>query len=114
MHRIKDSAIASSINAIILFDMKGKLMYMNRAFLEMWKYDSEDEVMMDLPARWKNREEVAEALSAIRETGSWSGEKAGSSEYTVLRKDGTTFPILSYTNPLCRVKKRWVFGQSHK
>lgn len=86
MHRIKDSAIASSINAITLIDLEGKLIYVNRSFLHMWEYHTEDEVL-DSPAALllKNREEVAEVRKIIRDRGDWSGE------IVARRKDGSEF-----------------------
>ena len=36
--KIKDSAIESSINAIVFTDLEGKITYVNNAFVKMWGY----------------------------------------------------------------------------
>ena len=41
--RIKDSAIASSINAIAISDLEGNLDYVNPSFLKLWGYDDDKE-----------------------------------------------------------------------
>ena len=43
--RIKNSAIETSINAIALFNLNGKLNYANSAFLKIWGYKTEQEVL---------------------------------------------------------------------
>jgi len=43
--RIKDSAISSSINAIILTDLKGNITYVNKSFLRMWGYAKDKDVL---------------------------------------------------------------------
>ena len=43
--RVKDSAIASSLNAIAMADLQGRLTYVNPAFLRLWGYDDEHEVL---------------------------------------------------------------------
>jgi PAS domain S-box-containing protein len=42
---IKDSAIACSVNAIVMADLMGKVTYVNPAFLELWYYTSPKEVL---------------------------------------------------------------------
>jgi two-component system NtrC family sensor kinase len=86
--RIKDSAIASSISAIAIADLEGNLTDVNPAFLSLWGYDDESEVL-GKPAVgfWQREEEAAEVLEALRDTGSWVGEltarRADSSVFTV-------------------------------
>lgn len=43
--RIRDSAIASSLNAIALADLEGNLIYVNHSFLKLWGYDNDREVL---------------------------------------------------------------------
>lgn len=40
--RIKDSAIDSSINGIVISNLEGYLTYANRSFLKMWGYDEKE------------------------------------------------------------------------
>ena len=43
--RIKESAIASSISAIVITDLKGNLTYANPFFVKLWGYMNEKEVL---------------------------------------------------------------------
>ena len=43
--KIKDSAIASSISAIGIADLEGTMMYVNDSLVEMWGYESADEIL---------------------------------------------------------------------
>jgi two-component system sensor histidine kinase UhpB len=84
--RIKDDAIASSINGVALSDLDGKLTYVNDSFLEMWGYDSRDEVLgrpnMEF---WKNKQQATTALEAVLKKGGARGE------LEAVRKDSSTF-----------------------
>jgi PAS domain S-box-containing protein len=87
--RIKDDAIAASINAIALADMAGNLSYVNRAFLRMWGYGREDEVVgRPVPDFWSDRDEAAAVLAGVAGEGHWSGEM------TARRRDGSEFIAL--------------------
>ena len=85
--RVKVSAIEISINPVLMADMEGKLTYVNPAFLQMWGYGSEKEVLGRPGTEfWRQREEEAEdILTAVHEKGSWIGELIGE------RKDGSEF-----------------------
>lgn len=86
--RIKESAIASSINAIVMADMRGNLTYANRSFLDMWGYDDEEEVQ-GRPAVefWQRGDEANEVINAVRNRRNWTGELVGK------RKDGSLFDV---------------------
>lgn len=73
--RIKEQAIDSSINAIAFADLKGKLNYVNKSFLEMWGYKNENEVL-GRPAIefWQNPKDAKKILTAVIEKGSFVGE----------------------------------------
>ena len=84
--RVKDNAIASSINAIAIADRVGDLTYVNPAFLKMWGYDDEKEVLGEEAVEfWQMQEQAAEIMEALQEKGSWEGE------LTATKKDGTKF-----------------------
>jgi diguanylate cyclase (GGDEF)-like protein/PAS domain S-box-containing protein len=86
--RIKDSAIASSINGIAISDLQGNLTYVNPSFLEMWGYDDEKEVLGRSALQfWQQTEEAAETMRSVQEEGGWIGELVG------LRKDGEIFDV---------------------
>lgn len=86
---IKDSAMASSISAITLADMEGRLSYVNEAFLIMWGYDHEDEALgRPIVSFWDSEEQAGRTLRAVRDKGNWIGEMRGK------KRDGTLFDVL--------------------
>jgi len=86
--RVKDSAIASSINAITIADLEGNLTYVNPSFLKMWGYDNEKEVLGGKAVElWQMQEQAAEVIQALQEKGSWEGE------LTATKKDGARFDV---------------------
>ena len=84
--RIKDSAIASSINAMAISDMEGILTYVNPSFIHMWGYKNDDEIL-GKPAFefWKEPEKAVEVIEEILNEINWQGE------LTARRKDGSYF-----------------------
>jgi PAS domain S-box-containing protein len=85
MLRIKDAAIASSINGIAICDAEGNLSYVNRAFLEMWGYENENEVLgRNAVEFWEVQKEAEEVLKTLLDRKGWIGE------LSALRKDGST------------------------
>jgi len=72
---IKDQALESSINAIALSGLDGKLTYVNPAFLQMWGVRDRREVegrsAIDF---WVSPDEAALVMTALQKTGQWSGE----------------------------------------
>ena len=83
---LKDNAIGSSINAVAITDLEGKLTYVNIAFLEMWGYEAEDQVLERHATEfWLSDEQTAKVIKILREEGEWFGELVGQ------RKDGTHF-----------------------
>jgi PAS domain S-box-containing protein len=87
---IKDSVIASSINGIGIADLKGNITYVNRAFLDMFGYEDEKEVLnqpLEFFARG-NPDSLAfitEIRRALSEDGVWIGETLRK------RRDGSVF-----------------------
>ncbi len=86
--RVKDSAIASSINSIVFADLNGNLTYANHSFLKLWGYDDEKEVLAKpVVSFWQAGERAAEVIDALRDTGSWVGELGA------VRKHGSAFNV---------------------
>jgi len=84
--RVKDSAIESSINAIALAEIEGNLTYVNKSFLNLWGYDSDQEVIgRSAEEFWQIQSRAFRVIEALRETGGWVGE------LTARRKDGSLF-----------------------
>lgn len=86
---VKESTIASSLNAIALSDFEGRLTYVNSSFLEMWGYGSESEVLgRQATGFWRSETQARDVLEAVRSQGSWSGEMSGTT------RDGKHFDAL--------------------
>ncbi|MEW6616410.1 MAG: PAS domain S-box protein [Thermodesulfobacteriota bacterium] len=86
--RIRDNAIASSINAIAFSSLDGYVTYANDSYLKMWGYDDEKEVLGKFNAEfWRTEDEPMEGLEALVSRGSWIGELVGK------RKDGSLFDV---------------------
>ncbi len=86
--RIKDDAIASSINAIAIAEFGGNLTYVNKAFLQMWGYDDENEVLGRPTVEfWQYREKAEEIIKALHIGASVIGE------LVARRKDGSLFDV---------------------
>lgn len=85
---IKENAILSSINAIVLTDLSGKITYVNPSFLKMWSIDSEKKII-DKPvfSLWKKGGQYVSIMDTILSSGGWLGE--------VIAQDnqGRLFPV---------------------
>ncbi len=87
--RIKDIAIASSLNAIAFGNLEGNIEYVNNSFLKIWGYDSYEEVLgKPYTELWRYPEQAAETVRTLLEKGSWQGEAVA------LRKSGSNFDVL--------------------
>ncbi len=86
--RLKDQAMATSINAIVITDAAGTLIYVNPAFLHLWGYACEEEVLGRPAVDFAEAERTRLAMEQIQAQGTWQGELLAK------RKDGTTFEVL--------------------
>ena len=86
--RIKDSAIRSAINGIAIANLEGDFVYVNNAFLSMWGYDSDREVLGKATKEfWQSPKRASAVIETLIENGSWTGELVGR------KKDGTHFNV---------------------
>ncbi|WP_223906809.1 PAS domain S-box protein [Geobacter sp. AOG1] len=86
--RIRDAAIATSINAVAFSDTNGLLTYVNPAFIKMWGYTDEGDVLGRSAASfWHTPEKIREVKDSLRHDGCWSGE------LVAVRSDGTLFDV---------------------
>ena len=46
MLRLMNDAVSSSINAIGITDLQGKLIYVNDACVKMWGYNNDEEILV--------------------------------------------------------------------
>ena len=85
---IKDFAIESSINAVAMANLEGDVIYINTAFLEMWGYENDTEILhQPLFSFWQVEECGLELVHELTENGSWSGD------LVAVRKDGVRFDV---------------------
>ncbi len=83
--KIRDTAMASSINALCITDINGTIKYVNAPFYELWGF-KEDEVIGKLASEICRRDaKFSEIEIALHNKGRWTGEPAA------VRKDGTNF-----------------------
>jgi len=102
--RIKEIAIASSINAIAFADLKGTLTYVNNSFLQLWGYATGRDILnKPIMLCWQDREKADRVMEDLSARGWCMGAMVGR------REDGSTFDaqfsanIVSDANgvPLC-------------
>ncbi|UMZ72987.1 PAS domain S-box protein [Natranaerofaba carboxydovora] len=73
--RLKDRALKSSINAVAMADLEGKLIFINQSFLDLWGYKDEDEVLgKNAVEFWEDRNKAREVIDALFNEGNWTGE----------------------------------------
>ncbi len=87
--RLKNQAIATSINAIVITDLEGRLTYINLTFLEMWGFSDKTEVLgRHLLEFWYDTNGEADKIIRLLQTqGKWIGELVAK------KKDETLFDI---------------------
>ncbi len=85
---IKDLALQSASNAISIANLDGQLIYVNPAFVGMWRYDTVDEIIGRPFSDFSLSQEYAqEIFQELIEKGRWLGEAIART------KDGTQFDI---------------------
>ncbi|HEY3312210.1 MAG TPA: PAS domain S-box protein, partial [Anaerolineales bacterium] len=102
--RIKDSAITSSINAIALADLNGRLTYVNPAFVRLWGYISADEIVgKSVAGIWREDAPVGEVILSLLQGKGWQGELyAKRSDGSYMDVDVSAHLVLDETGkPLC-------------
>jgi PAS domain S-box-containing protein len=85
---LKNKAVESSINAIAMATPSGDLIYVNPAFLRLWGYAHDREVLgrpsVDF---WQSREDASRVIDVLLEKEGWIGELVAQ------KKDGTNFYV---------------------
>jgi two-component system cell cycle sensor histidine kinase/response regulator CckA len=84
---IKNHAIHTSINGIMLADLEGIITYVNPAFLEMWKIEDEAKVVNTLCSAFLGDITNEDIIMILMEQGGWQGE------ITSRRSDGSSFDL---------------------
>ena len=91
--RIKEFAIASSIDAIVIADLVGNITYVNNAFLKMWGGDDPSQIIGKSAISFAKDQTFAEnAFEIVLDQGGWYGEIEG------ITKDGSIITVLFSAN----------------
>ncbi|MBS3777895.1 MAG: PAS domain S-box protein, partial [Candidatus Thermoplasmatota archaeon] len=86
--RTKENAILSSINAIVLTNLSGKITYVNPSFLKMWSFDSEKKILgRPVFSLWKKGGQYVRIMDTVLNDGGWLGE------VTARSHNGRLFPV---------------------
>ena len=89
--KVKDAAIENALNGFNIVDESGTLIYVNKAFVRMYGYESPDELFGISPACLCMDETLPEKIiDTLKKRGEYIFE------HTARRKDGTTFEVLMY------------------
>jgi PAS domain S-box-containing protein len=84
--RIKDYAVASTLNGIAISDLEGYVTYMNPACMNMWNFNKEEEVYGKRASIFfADKKEGENVLGMLRDEGGWQGE------IKARRHDGSIF-----------------------
>ena len=83
--KIRDTAMASSINALCITDINGTIKYANAPFYELWGYRPEEVIGRSASEIYQMDAKLSEIETSLSEKGRWTGETAA------IRKDGTNF-----------------------
>lgn len=85
---LKSDALENSLNGFDIVDENGKFIYANRAYLQMWGYDSVEEIKGTSPAsHCADPETPARIIRELKTTGECD------LEFVAKRKDGSTFDV---------------------
>ena len=85
---IKNYAIHTYNNGIMLTDLDGKITYLNPAFMTIWGYDNVDEVLKTDSSQFLGIKNFDEVFQSIHDSVGWQNE------LTMVRKDGLTFEVV--------------------
>lgn len=113
LNRLSSAILSSTTHLVIATDETGTIVIFNKAAEAALGYDADEVVGKETPALWHDGAEVAQrasALSAELETRVEPGfevfirkpllEGSEVSEWTVIRRDGSRFPVLLTVTPL--------------
>ncbi len=90
--RLKDQAIATSLNAIVIADPAGTIQYANPAFARLWGFDAAEQVIGRPASDLIGAATVQEIVRTLLTTGMWQGE------LEARRIDGSALDLLVSAN----------------
>ncbi len=75
MLKIKDFALSTAINAMVICNLHGLVTYVNQAFLKYWGYNSEKELLgLSMDALWQLDEKASQIVEQLSHNAGWSSE----------------------------------------
>lgn len=83
-------ALESSVNAVLITNLEGRIVYVNAAFLSMFEYCEKAELLGRNAADLFDSEQIIKFTDVKAVIDRAKGE---TEEFTVRRKDGSTFPV---------------------
>jgi PAS domain S-box-containing protein len=83
--KIREMAMASCINSLLITDMQGLIKYVNAPFYELWGYGAGEVIGEKVSNVCRIDKGLGEIEDSLREEGKWIGETAAA------KKDGTDF-----------------------
>ncbi|MHA1489663.1 MAG: PAS domain S-box protein [Promethearchaeota archaeon] len=86
--KIKDNAIESSVNPMLIADLKGNITYVNPSFLKLWGYENNQEVLGKTALDFWQPKEVREVIIGLKEKKGWIGEMITE------KKNGLSFNVI--------------------
>ncbi len=100
----KSKELAELLPQIVYeIDLKGCFTFVNRSGLEVLGYTPADLAQGLYALQVFSSEDRPRALAALK--GVMQGNKSAAGEYTVLKRDGTAFPVMWYSAPIVREGK---------
>jgi PAS domain S-box-containing protein len=86
--RLQGQALNTGATAVTFADLNGDITYVNKAFVRMWGYVQQDELIgRPLTEMSSSAEDADEVIMGLREHGEWIGERLGK------KKDGSLFEM---------------------
>lgn len=85
-----NKVIENSLNAFGIIDRSHRFTYVNQAYVDLWGYDSAEEILGTTPAQY-----LADPGEAIKNIELLNQQGSLTCEMKAKRKDGSTFEILS-------------------
>ncbi len=85
---IKNHAIHTYINGIMLTDLEGTVTYVNPAFLKMWRYESDEEVLNLQSTQFWGDTSFNMIMRILKNTGGWQSESVAN------RRDDSSFDLV--------------------
>ncbi len=85
--KVRDQALMTARNALVIADTEGRLIFVNPAFVSMWGYADVSEVEGKHALSFADPVTTARVLETLAREGAWEGELVAN------RQDGTPFDI---------------------